>query len=54
MVVVSTTSTVDPINMYNNINNFFLNPKVLFIIILVILILIAVTSSSLGGKNEKG
>jgi len=54
MVVVSTTSTVDPINMYNNINNFFLNPRVLFIIILVILILIAVTSSSLGGKNENG
>jgi hypothetical protein len=54
MVAVSTTSTIDPVNMYNNVNNFFLNPRVLFIIILVILIFIAVSSSFLGGKNEDG
>jgi hypothetical protein len=52
MVAVSTTSTIDPVNMYNNVNNFFLNPRVLFIIILVILIFIALSSSFLGGKDD--
>jgi hypothetical protein len=52
MVVVSTTSTVDPVNMYNNINTVLLNPKVLFIIIVIILIIVTVASSSLGGTNE--
>jgi hypothetical protein len=54
MVVVSTTTTVDPVNMYDNINNFFLNPKVLLILIVVILLFVAVSSASLGGKDENG
>ena len=54
MVVVSTTSTADPVYMYSNINTFFSNPKVVFIIILLILIFVAVSAQSLGGKNENG
>jgi hypothetical protein len=34
---VNTSSTTDPINMYNYLNNFVLNPIVFFIILLVII-----------------
>ena len=54
MVVVNTTSTIDPINMYDNINNFFLNPKVIIIILIIIIIYIAMFSSTLGSKNTQG
>jgi hypothetical protein len=37
MEVVNTTSTTDPVNMYNYLNNYILNP-IVFIIILIILL----------------
>lgn len=48
---VNTTSTIDPVNMYNSVNNFFLNPIVFFIIFIVV-ILYLVIFSSLGNKQE--
>ena len=36
MEVVNTTSTIDPVNMYNYLNNYILNPTVFIIIILII------------------
>ena len=38
MEVVNTTSTIDPVNMYNYLNNYILNPTVFIIIILIIFI----------------
>jgi hypothetical protein len=46
MEVVNTTSTTDPVNMYNYLNSYILNPMV-FIIILLIIIAYYVFSSSL-------
>jgi hypothetical protein len=46
MEVVNTTSTTDPVNMYNYLNSFILNPMV-FIIILLIIVAFYVFSSSL-------
>jgi hypothetical protein len=37
MEVVNTSSTTDPVNMYNYLNNFILNPIVFIIILLIIL-----------------
>jgi hypothetical protein len=51
MEVVSTTSTTDPVNMYNYLNSYVLNPTV-FIIILLIIIAFYVFSSSLGNGNS--
>jgi len=52
MEVVSTTSTTDPINMYNYLNNFIMNPMV-FVIIILIIIAYYVFSSYLGlGSNN--
>jgi hypothetical protein len=49
---VNTTSTVDPVNMYNYLNNFALNP-IIFIIILLVIISYFVFFNSLGNnKNE--
>ena len=50
MEVVNTTTTTDPVNMYNNLNNFILNPMV-FIIIILIVVAYYVFSSSLGKGN---
>ena len=50
MEVVNTTTTTDPVNMYNYLNNFILNPTV-FIIIFLIIIAYLVFSSSLGNDN---
>ena len=50
MEVVNTTSTTDPVNMYDYLNNYILNPMV-FIIILLIIISYYVFSSSLGNGN---
>ena len=50
MEVVNTTTTTDPVNMYNNLNNFILNPMV-FIIIILIVIAYYAFSSSLGNDN---
>jgi hypothetical protein len=49
---VSTTSTADPVNMYNYINNMLLNPTVFFII-LIIIILYFVLFRSLGNSNNE-
>jgi len=49
---VNTTSTTDPVNYYNKLNTFILNPMV-FVIVLLIIIAYFVFSSSLG-NNESG
>ena len=51
MEVVNTTSTTDPVNMYNNLNNYILNP-IVFIIILLIIIGYFVFSSSLTSDSN--
>lgn len=47
MEVVNTTTTTDPVNMYNYLNSYIMNPTV-FIIILLIIIAYYVFSSNLG------
>jgi hypothetical protein len=51
MEVVNTTSTTDPVNMYNYLNSYILNPMV-FIIILLIIVAYYVFSSSLGNGDS--
>ena len=51
MEVVNTTTTTDPVNMYNYLNNYILNPMV-FIIILLIIVAYYVFSSSLGNGDS--
>jgi hypothetical protein len=48
---VSTTSTTDPVNMYDYVNNLVFNP-IVFVIILLIIIGYFVLFSSLGNSNE--
>ena len=48
---VNTTTTTDPVNYYNNLNDFILNP-VVFIIVILIIIAFFVFSSSLGNTNS--
>jgi hypothetical protein len=50
MEVVNTTSTTDPVNMYNNLNKFILNPMI-FIVIILIVVSYYVFSSSFGSNN---
>lgn len=50
MEVVNTTTTTDPVNMYNYLNSYILNPMV-FIIILLIIVTYYVFSSSLGNGD---
>jgi len=50
MEVVNTTSTTDPVNMYNYLNTYIMNPMVLVIIVLIIVAYYAF-SSSLGPGN---
>jgi hypothetical protein len=50
MEVVSTTSTTNPVNMYDYLNSFIMNPMVFFIILLIIVIYY-VFSSSLGNNQ---
>lgn len=52
MEVVSTTTTTDPVNMYNNLNQFVMNPM-MFVIIALIVVTYYVFSS-LGNNNEGG
>jgi len=47
MEVVNTTSTIDPVNMYNYLNGYILNP-IVFIIIILVIIAYYVFLSSLG------
>ena len=51
MEVVNTTSTTDPVNMYNYLNSYILNPMV-FIIILLIVVAYYVFSSSLDNGSS--
>ena len=48
---VSTTSTTDPVNMYNYLNNYILNP-IVFIIILLIIVSYYVFSTSLDSNSS--
>jgi hypothetical protein len=48
---VSTTSTTDPVNMYDYVNNLLFNP-IMFVIILLIIIGYFVLFSSLGNSSE--
>ena len=47
MELVNTTTTMDPLNMYNYINNFVMNPWVF-----IVLVLIAVTVYVMYGSNS--
>jgi hypothetical protein len=51
MEVVSTTTTTDPVNMYNYLNVFIMNPMI-FVIILLIIVAYYVFSSSSGLGNN--
>jgi len=51
MEIINTTSTADPLNMYNYLNSYILNP-INFIIILLVIVSFFVFSSSLGNGNE--
>ena len=60
MEVVNTTSTTDPVNMYNYLNSYILNPIVFIIIFLVVVSYYVFSSSlesgssSLGNENGSG
>ena len=51
MEVVNTSTTTDPVNMYNYMNSFFMNP-IIFIIVILIIISYYVFSSNLGTGYE--
>ena len=51
MEIVNTTSTTDPVNMYNYLNTYILNPFV-FIIILLIIVAYYTFFSSLANNEE--
>jgi hypothetical protein len=48
---VNTSSTTDPVNMYDYMNNVFLNPTI-FIIIFIIIVSYIILFSSLGSNND--
>ena len=50
MEVVNTTTTTDPVNMYNYLNTYLMNP-IVFIILLIIVISFYLFSSSLGSGS---
>ena len=50
MEVVSTTTTINPLNMYNYLNSFVLNPAVF--IILLIVVLYFIFASYVGANNS--
>ena len=50
MEVVNTTTTTDPVNMYNYLNSYIMNPMI-FIIIILIIVAYYAFSSSLGSGN---
>ena len=51
MEVVNTTTTTDPVNMYNYLNTYLMNP-IVFIIIILIVVAYYAFSSSLGTGNQ--
>ena len=52
MEVVNTTSTTDPVNMYNYLNSYILNPMVFIIIFLFVAAYYVFSSSSLGNGQS--
>jgi hypothetical protein len=50
MEVVNTTTTIDPVNMYNYLNSYIMNPMVLIIIILIV-VAYYIFSASLGSGS---
>jgi len=52
MEVVNTTSTTDPVNMYNYLNSYVLNPIVFIIIFLIIVAYYVLFSSLVNGNND--
>ncbi len=52
MEVVNTTSTTDPVNMYNYLNNFILNPIVFIIILIIILAYYLFSSDAVSGLGN--
>ena len=61
MEVVNTTSTTDPVNMYNYLNSYILNPMVFIIILIIIVAYFSFSSlgnngdsNSEGGQNIMG
>ena len=51
MEVVNTTTTTDPVNMYNYLNSFIMTP-IVFVIIILIIVAYYAFSSTLGTGNE--
>jgi hypothetical protein len=51
MEVVNTTTTTDPVNMYNYLNSFIMTP-IVFVIIILIIVAYYAFSSTLGSGNE--
>lgn len=56
MEVVNTTSIADPVNMYNYLNSYILNPLVFIIIFLILVVYYVFSSSSTSdlGNEENG
>jgi hypothetical protein len=54
MEVINTTSTVDPLNMYDKLNSFMLNPVVIIIALLVIVAYFVLFSSLGNSENSTG
>jgi hypothetical protein len=54
MEVVNTSTTTDPVNMYNYLNSYILNPIVFIIILLIIIAYYIFSSSSVSGAFGLG
>jgi hypothetical protein len=54
MEIVNTTSTTDPVNMYNNMNTFILNPIVFIIVLIIIVYYVFFTSLGNNNNNNTG
>jgi hypothetical protein len=54
MEVVNTTSTTDPVNMYNYLNSYILNPMVFIIILLIVVAFYVFSSSSTSDLGNGG
>jgi hypothetical protein len=52
MEVVNTTSTTDPVNMYNYLNSYILNPMVFIIILIIILAYYLFSSNAVSGLGN--
>ena len=52
MEVVNTTSTTDPVNMYNYLNSYILNPMVFIIILIIILSYYLFSSDAVSGLGN--